>query len=169
VDLVFYDAADRPYGGSFERLPLRTLLDRLLREESFVAEPRSETPSGEERVVRLRVLGDPAVARARRASGSGRTRPLQVPPSLLDTAFGEENSEEGEKEAALAALAARISPDPVQLRGFLATDARMIAEVVRRYRGVEKPLREMAARQTDSRIVAKIEEVIEALETLPPP
>lgn len=162
VDVLFYDATDRPFGGTYRDLPLATLLQRLLREESFMV----ETAGGgvaPERLTVLRVLGDPAVASARRARGGGHHATFQVPPVLLDTAFGSAASDSTDRDAALATLAARISGDPTQLQGFLSTDSRLIAEAIRRYKGVEAPLRELQKRYPDPRIATKIDEIVAAL------
>lgn len=169
VDLLFYDAEDRPFGGTFRDLPLATLFSRLLRQESYLIDTVRVRGTDQEHVVALRVLGDPAVASARRGRGDSRAnRSFQVPPALLDTAFGDtsSNDDSAAREAALGMLAARISGDPAQLQGFLKTDSRQIAEVIQRYKGVEQPLRELQHRQADARIVAKIDEILAALEKM---
>lgn len=161
VDVLFYDAADRPFGGTHRDIALHELLGRLLREESFMVE--TVRISGVVHVTSLRVLGEPAVGAARRARGGGARRRFEVPPVLLDTAFGAPGADAAERDAALATLAARISGDPVQLQGFLATDSHLIADAIRRYAGVEKQLREMQRRASDPRISQKIDEIVAAL------
>jgi len=86
-----------------------------------------------------------------------------VPPALVATAFGDQSVDAAEREAALATMAARISGDPAQLQGFLATDSQLIADAIRRYKGVQQPLRELQRRYPDPRIAAKIDQIIEAL------
>lgn len=161
VEVLFYDAADRPFGGTHRDIALHDLLRRLLRDESFMVE--TVRVGGGVRVTSLRVLGEPAVAAARRARGGGARRRFEVPPVLLDTAFGAPTADAAERDAALATLAARISGDPVQFQGFLATDSRLIADAIRRYAGVEKQLREMQGRAPDPRIAQKIDEIVAAL------
>lgn len=168
VELVFYDANDRSFGGSYRDLPVKLLFARLLRDESYMVETTGDARSGTERVTTLRVLGDPAVASARRArggSGSAR-RHWQVPPVLLQTAFGDKAADSTERDAALATLASRISNDPTQLKGFLSTDSHQIALALRRFQGVDGPLRELKQRYPDPRIAQKIDEVLAALASL---
>ena len=169
VEMVFYDAADRPFGGTYHDLPLRELLDRLLHQESYMVETVHVASTQADMVSSLRVLGDPAVAAARRAKGGGAARRrFQVPPALLDTAFGKTTASSTERDTALATMAGRISGDPAQLQGFLATESRLIAETIRRYAGVEEPLRRLQTQYADPRIVHKIDEILAALANAAP-
>lgn len=59
-------------------------------------------------------------------------------------------------------MASRISSDPAQFQGFLSTDTAQIAQAIRRYEGVEQPLREMKSRYPDPRIAGKIDEILAA-------
>src|SRR5262249_37748918 len=60
VDLREYGAADRPFSGTYERVPLSELLPRLLRSESYAAGLRStdDGRNGAHRVAWVRVIGD---------------------------------------------------------------------------------------------------------------
>ena len=166
VDLRFYDASDRPFGGTYQDLPLATLLERLLRTESYLAEVIVTGQSGAVRVVALRVLGDPSVASARRARGGGAFARLRVPPALVAAAFGDNAASKQERDAALSAMAAQVTGSPSQLAGFLATDAEQIALAVRRHKGVEEGLRQLQRRASDPRIAKKLDDVLAALATL---
>lgn len=161
VSIDFFDAEDRPFGGSFRDVPFEIFLRRILSEESYIA--GSSTGSGG-RVTWLRVLGDPAVGWKRRAmgGGSGRRAPLDIPPMLVETAFTN-GGDEAERREALAVLTARIAGDPVELRSFLATDSGLIAETLAQYRGAAAALAELAASQEEPRIRAKLAEILAAL------
>lgn len=161
VSIDFFDAEDRPFGGSFRDVPFEIFLRRILSEESYLA--GSSTGSGG-RVSWLRVLGDPAVGWKRRAmgGGSGRRAPLDIPPMLVETAFTN-GGDEAEQREAMAVLTARIAGDPVELRSFLATDAALIAETLAQYRGAPAALAELAASQEEPRIRAKLAEILGAL------
>lgn len=165
VDLLFYDAADRPFGGDYAALALPMFLERVLRDESYIVETVSHQGMDVPYVTTLRVLGDPAVAALRRASSPRvRRRPrFQVPPSLVSTAM---SADAAGREAALSVLGARIAGDPTQLQGFLATEPRLIAEAIRRHEGAEEALRELQQRYPDPRISGKIEEVLAALKAM---
>lgn len=166
INLLSWDADDRAFGGAYHELPVTELLTRLLRSQSFLLEAMAVGDAT--RVTSLRVLGDPAVASARRARGirSGR-RTFDPPPVLLDAAFSSDAVGSAEQQAALATLASRISGDPAQLQGFLSTDPLLIAQAIERYKGVEAPLRELQKKYPDPRIARKIDDVIAALRTLP--
>ena len=166
VDLLFYDALDRPFGGQLRELPLAGLFDRVLTEESYLVEIVSSGSMGA-RVTTLRVLGDNVAGSARRAAGAGHRKPFRVPPALIDQAFGFNGGSVDERNAALATLAKRISGDSRQLEGFLATDPQLIAGALRRYKEVEAPLRELQKQYSDARISEKIDEVIEILSAKP--
>jgi hypothetical protein len=166
VDLLYFDAADRSFGGSYTDLPLRTFLDRVLRGESFVAESVRAAGSGAERLTTLRVLGDAATGAARRAKGGAGRRRWQPPPALVETAFAGKEATTEEQDAALATLASRIAGDPAQLAGFLATESSQIALALQRHRSAADGLRALRGRYDDPRITTKIDEILEALAKL---
>ena len=167
--LEFYDAVDRPVGGSYRDVLLVKLVGRLLSDESYVAEATVDPSTGTERLVRLRVLGDPATAMARRASGAGAISeaPLQVPPALLQTALtAPKQTDPSEKQTALAMIEARIAGDARQLEAFLTTDSRLIAQAIARFDRAAQSLREARGHYSDPRITAKLDEIIAALATM---
>ncbi len=158
VDLLSYDATDRPYGGTYLEVPIDEFFRRLLRDESYMLETTSA--SGYPRVAAIRVLGDPAVAAERRRRGDGRPRRgLRLPATLVDAAFAGMD-EETDQPTALASLGSYIAGNQAQLQAFLATDSILIAQALRRHKNVEEPLRELKQRYRDPRIVAKIDEVL---------
>jgi len=165
VSVDFYDAQDRPFGGTYRDLPLGDLLGRLLSRESYMAGSVRDPATGKDRLLWLRVLGDPATAAARRASSdwSASRAGFQVPPVLLQTALSASSKDSSAKEAALASLAARISGDARQFEGFLATDSRLIAEAIARFDRAAESLRELRSRYRDPRVTAKIDEILAAL------
>ncbi len=164
--LDFYDAEDRPAGGAYRDIALGELLGRLLSRESYLAGTMRDPVTGKDRVLWLRVLGDPATAAARRASGaeSSSHAGFQVPPVLLQTALSAPGQDPSAKQAALASLAARISGDAHQLEAFLATDSRLIAEAIARFDRASESLRELRGRYSDPRVTAKLDEILAALE-----
>ncbi len=168
VDLLFYDAEDRAFGGEYTGLPLKNVLARLLSHESYMIEAVRSGESQQEIVTSLRVLGDTNTASARRAHGGGaiRNRQFQVPPALLSTAFDSPPANDAERQSALEMIGARISADPNQLAGFLTTDSRLIAEALERHKDVESGLRLLQTRYPNPRISAKIDEIIGELAKL---
>ena len=166
--LQYFDAADRPAGGAYRDIPLTALIRRLLSRESYVVGTTTDPVTKTERLVWVEVLGDPATATLRRASGSGPSSrpPLQVPPMLLQTALGAPGRDPSAKEGALAQLAARIAGDPRESEAFFATDARLIAQAIMRFDRAADSLRELRGRYTDTRVTGKLDEIIEALAAL---
>ncbi|MBI5504646.1 MAG: hypothetical protein HY899_07575 [Deltaproteobacteria bacterium] len=169
--LDFYDAEDRPAGGAYRDMALGELLGRLLSRESYMAGTMRDPVTGKDRVLWLRVLGDPATAAARRASGAGNSSQagFQVPPVLLQTALSAPGQNPAARQAALAALAARISGDAQQLEAFLATDSRLIAEAIARFDRASESLRELRGNYSDPRVTAKLDEILAALARAPGP
>jgi len=171
VDLLFYDADDRPFGGTFRDLPLQEFLPRLLARESFLTGHARPYEGAPVRVSWLQVLGDPQVAARRRASGQTGTRrrrdPIDVPPMLLQAAFARD-ADDANRQAAIAALTERIGSDSTRLEAFLATEAHLIAETLASYGdGTASLLREQQQQHPDSRVRAKLDEIIALLETPP--
>jgi len=168
VDLLFYDAEDRTFGGEYTVLPLKELLARILSRESYMIEAVRVGESQTEMVFSLRVLGDSNTASARRAHGGGviRNRQFQVPPEILTNAFGSSDPNDAERQTALETIGARISGNPSQLKGFLMTDSRLIAQALERHKDVVAGLRQLQARYPDPMISAKIEEIIGELAKL---
>jgi len=163
--LEFYDAADRPAGGTYRDVALLGLLGRLLWRESYMAETAVDPATGAEVLARLRVFGDPATAGARRASGAEtRSRaPLQIPPVLLQTALAAPDADPAARQAALLLLAARIAGDAREFQAFLATDSRLIAQAIARFDRAADSLRELRGRYIDPRITTKLDEILAAL------
>ena len=164
VRLDFYDAADRPLRGTYEKVPLHLLLSRILARESYMA---GEVGGGDShRVTWLRVFGDPAVAAARRSSGDGMPDrgAFEVPASLVRAAF-DETLGTAEREAALSALSRQISGDAARLEGFLATDAAVIAAALASYPSAGSVIRQIAAASSDARIRRKLEAVVGHLQS----
>jgi len=167
--LDYYDAEDRPVGGTYRDVPLGALLRRLLSRESYMTGAVRDPTTGEDRLLWLRVLGDPATAAARRASGAVTSSQagFEVPPVLLRTALTATGQDPSEKRAALAALAARISGDAQQLEAFLATDSRLIAEAIARFDRAAESLRELRDRYPEPRVTAKIDAILTELARSP--
>lgn len=165
VSVDFYDAQDRPFGGSFRDLSLETFLRRVLSRESYmIGATRGPEPAGA-RITWLRVLGDPAVATRRRAvgaPGNAGSGPLDVPPMLVETAFSS-SADQAAQQQAIDVLAKRIAGDPRELQSFLTTDSALIAQTLARYSGAARAIEALAARYDEPRIRAKLTEIIAAL------
>lgn len=165
VSVDFYDAQDRPFGGSFRDLSLETFLRRVLSRESYMIGATSAPEPAGARITWLRVLGDPAVAAKRRATGSGggsSRGPLDVPPMLVQTAFSS-GADHATQQAALDALTNRIAGDPRELQSFLATDSALIAQTLAQYSGAALAIEALAARYDEPHIRAKLTEILAAL------
>lgn len=165
IDVRSYDAEDRAFGGTYADLTAKSFLERLLRRESFMMEVASVDDA--QRVVAIRVLGNPTAAAARRARGQAPRRSgFQVPPALVRTAFRATDGDQAGREAALGVIGSRIAGDPAQLEAFLTTDPLQIALAVQRHRGAESALRELQLRYPEPRIARKIDEIVAALRSL---
>jgi len=169
--LQYFDAVDRAVGGTYRNVPLTKLIRRLLSHESYMVGTTTDPVTKNERLLWVKVLGDPATAAMRRASGAGPSvrAPLQVPPLLLQTALSAPGQDPSEKQGALALLAARIGSDPREFQAFLATDARLIAEAIVRFDRAAESLTELRGRYSDPRVTAKIDQIIAELAALKKP
>jgi hypothetical protein len=166
VDLVAFDAADRAVAGHYERMPLRDVLERLLRGESFTIGLAARPGSREVRVARLTVMGEYGQTGANRAHpqapAGGQTGEFRVPPALMLAAF---NAPPGpEQEAALRQLTERVANDPRELEKFLSTDPKVIAEEIGRYPRGPSLLAQLRAGQSDARVLAHLDAVLAILD-----
>ena len=164
VELMSFDAEDRPVTIKATETPFHTVLARLLKAESFVVGYRGGAEGV--RVAWLRVLGSNTTAMANRASGSVKTAVFQPPPALVESAFSANDAEE--QKASLESLSARITGDPVQLRQFLATQSSQMVPVLRQYPRSAELLQQLRATQSDPAIVAKLDELIGELNRADP-
>lgn len=159
VELRAFDADDRGTAVDLSGVPLGVALERLFTEESYMI-GMAERDAGKARVAWLQVLGPTARARARRSGATvGRKRRnFEIPPDLLRAAFG--GTSDDAQAKALDQIRHRIVADSSQRAGFLATDAKLIAETLARYPAARPLLEKLVADETDESLKKKVAAVL---------
>ncbi len=159
VDLRSYDAEDRPFAARITGQPLAMVLSRLLRHESYMI-GASRDRSGRATVIWIRVLGDHETAKRHRAGGGlpRRGPGIQLPPTLLRTAFG--STDPTEREQALGLLVRRIQGDPAERQAFLDTETNLIAKALSRYPQAPDVLKSLEQEPLDPSLRRKLKDVL---------
>jgi len=163
LSYLAYDAPDREATVRYVDMPLRELLKKLLRHESYSLGLHEHKP-GKVEVTWLWVIGDHEQVGGNRNPliSAVRLRRLRVPGSFLKAAFGD--GDRADHDQALNLLVDRISGDPEELHRFLATDSALIARSIQRFERAEKILVELRDRQRDPQVRTKLDEILEVLQ-----
>jgi hypothetical protein len=174
VQLLAYDAEDRPLIAGYENLPLHELLPRLLKKESYFVGLQANETDGETRVATLRVIGqsrsDPAAsppANALRQALNSRTEdrtPLafQIPPALLRSSFNSEN--EQTRERAAKYIKERLLGNIGQTQRFISIDAESIGVMLKPYKYASDILKQVRDQHDDPAVQIQIDTIVRAIE-----
>ena len=172
VDLVAYEAPDRPIAASYQRIPLSEALGRLLRSEIFLVGIRpGETPSSQV-VTWLRVSGstggiasaptsDGAAAPAAAAGTAGTAIDLGVAQNLIDTALSSEDS--FARNNARRTILEAMRGDPAPLQRFLESEVATVVEQLAAYPHAAELLNSLQSVTTSVEQRTKIQTLLRSL------
>lgn len=128
VELVAYEAADRPFAASYHRVPLFEVLARLLRSEVYLAGVRPGLGQARTEVTWLRVTGSaggvtelaPSIAVQRIGKETHAQIELGVAPKVIETAL--ESADAGARNSARRTVILALREDATPLERYLAGD-----------------------------------------------
>jgi hypothetical protein len=128
VELVAYEAADRPFAASYYRVPLSEVLARLLRSEVYLAGVRPGLGQARTEVTWLRVTGsaggvteiESSVAVQSTGNQTSAQIELGVAPRVMETAL--ESADAGARSSARRAVILALREDATPLERYLAAD-----------------------------------------------
>jgi hypothetical protein len=128
VELVAYEAADRPFAASYHRVPLAEVLARLLRSEVYLAGVRPRRGQARTEVTWLRVTGSaggvteirPSIAIEGNDKEAYADIELGVAPKVMETAL--ESADAGARSSARRAVVLALREDATPLERYLASD-----------------------------------------------
>ncbi len=137
VDLVAYEAPDRPISASYQRVPLSEALGRLLRSEIFLVGIRPRDAPATQVVTWLRVSGStggvaggptPESPSAAPAAAAGPPLDLGVDQILVDTALTSQDT--FARNNARRTILEALRGDPAPLERFLEGDVPAVVEQI---------------------------------------
>jgi hypothetical protein len=173
VTLRGFDAPDRPVAAAYEGVPLRDVLQRLLRDETYMIGVRAGREQSDVEVAWLHVtaskivgqtsapvpvLGEPPPAPAPAASGLSVTG---LPPEVILDALS--SDDEAKRRAATTALADHVEANPGALDDFLGKDSAATVDALAPYAYASEALQTLALRQKNSVNRAKLDSIAKSL------
>ena len=162
VQLLGYDAADRPFAANIEELPFRAALERLLNRESHIIWQDAGSSATPGRVAWMKVLGDYETAKFNREQTRDQDVAWQLPPMLLRAVFSATDAES--RASAVGTLSRRILESAEDRAGFLGTQAELMSQALARFPGAADTLAFMAEQAgADEEIRLKLLTVRDAL------
>ena len=173
--LVAYEASDREIAVHYPDLPLKDLLPRLLKQESFVVGLRTVGSRSASLVSTLRVIGDKTgngtyaiippeerEALGDAMSGAAAVRDpapdFEIPADVLSSGFQSDSPTDHEEAARY--ISEDMLGDEGSRRRFVAADGEVIANQLRRYQHSANILAIVRNRQADAAVIAKLNEII---------
>lgn len=172
-----YEAGDRPITVSYEAVPLRDVLQRMLRDETYMIGVRAgaRTPEGATpvEVSWVHVTGSktgttPAnVVLTPSAPTAPPPPPAKIPasmsgfgvaPKVITQAFASENADE--RRAATRELAEHLEANPGELDNFLAYDLGTSADELAAFPFSKEALQTISIRQKDAVARAKLDAIV---------
>jgi hypothetical protein len=163
VELRAYDADDRPVKIEYQRMPLGTALQGLLRRESYIVGVSPTDVPGATRVVWLRVTGGPPGVPVDPADETP-PAPLafEVPSSFGATSFTSEDPDQ--RARALEAVAKRLLASDKSARAVLAADPSAVAAALRGYPHAGALIRQLRDDTADPETRSKLDAIIAEIE-----
>jgi hypothetical protein len=170
-----YEAGDRPIMVSYQDVPLRDVLQRMLRDETYMIGVRagesSRNGSSDLEVSWVHVTGSksgtapanvvavplPAPS-APPAKVPGSMAGFGVAGNVITQALGAQNADE--RRAATLQLAEHLEANPGELDNFLATDLGSTADELSAFEFANEALRTISIRQKDAVARAKIDAIV---------
>ena len=173
VKLVAYEAPDRPFSASYNRIPLSEALGRLLRSEIFLVGVRPGEHDSQV-VTWLRVSGATGgVANAPAldgtgtagaqpaAEGKGPNIDLGVAPLLIETALTSEDT--FARNNARRTILEALRGDPAPLERFLGTDVGAVVDEISGYPHAAELLNSLQSVTTNAEQRTKIQTLLRSI------
>jgi hypothetical protein len=174
VTLRGFEAADRPVAAVYEGVPLRDVLQRLLRDETYMIGVRAGRENSDMEVAWLHVTASklvgrtsapvPLAAEASPPPPSPATGAFNVPgiaPEVVLDALS--SDDETKRRAATSALADHVETNPGALEDFLGKDAAEAINGLAPYTYADEALNALALRQKNSVNRAKLDAIVKSL------
>ncbi len=174
VTLRGFEAPDRPVAAAYEGVPLRDVLQRLLRDETYMIGVRAGREKSDVEVAWLHVTASKIVgttsAPVPLASGpppapaNPATAAFSVtglPPEVILNALS--SDDEAKRRAATSALADHVEANPGALDDFLGKDAAAAVDALAPYAYASEALQTLALRQQNSVNRAKLDSIAKSL------
>lgn len=176
VRLRGYEAGDRPITVAYERAPLREVLQRMLRDETYMIGVRTSTGSPDIEVAWVHVTGSKGGA-----SGSpvalpspvaapptappppvpGSMADFGIPASVVTNALG--SQDEAVRRDATRTLAQHVEANPGVLDSFFAKDFGTTADELAKFPYAKEALQTLAIRQKDPVARAKLDAIVKSI------
>jgi len=170
-----YEAGDRPIMVSYEDVPLRDVLQRMLRDETYMIGVRAgastKDASTDVEVSWVHVTGSKsgtapahvvtvplAAPSAPPAKVPGSMAGFGVSGNVITQALGAQNADE--RRAATLQLAEHLEANPGELDNFLANDMGSTADELASFEFANEALRTISIRQKDAVARAKIDAIV---------
>jgi hypothetical protein len=170
VELVAYEAPDRPIAAAYQRIPLSEALGRLLRSEIFLVGIRPGERPTSQVVTWLRVSGSTGgVASAPASDGAAAAAPaasgpaldLGVAQNLIDTALTSQDT--FSRNNARRTILEALRGDPAPLQRFLDNDVSAVVEQIAAYPHAAELLNSLQSVTTSVEQRTKIQTLLRSL------
>jgi len=173
VTLRGFEAADRPVAAAYEGVPLRDVLQRLLRDETYMIGVRAGSERSDLEVAWLHVTASKIVGRTSAPVPVAAEAP--PPPSPATGAFSIpgvapevvldalSSDDETKRRAATSALADHVETNPGALDEFLGRDAAEAINGLAPYTYADEALNALALRQKNPVNRAKLDALVKSL------
>lgn len=165
VELRAFEAEDREVTVAYNRVPLTTVLEGLLREESYLVGVTATETGKPSRVAWLRVAGGAADATRQTPTSDSVTTPARGVPTMgfeVPATFGdaEFTSEDPEQRArALHAIASRL----IASKQVMSADPKALAVMLQQYPHARELVTQLRNEQEDPDIRARLDQVLASL------
>jgi hypothetical protein len=173
-----YEADDRPITVSYRDVPLREVLQRMLRDETYMIGVRAGAKPSELDVSWLHVTGSktgtgPAVAVAlppplapapgtQAAKVPSSMTGFSVPPNVITQALGSQDA--AERREATRKIAEHLEANPGEMDTFLSNEMGATADELAAFPFANEILRTLSIRQTDPVVRAKIDTIVKSVD-----
>lgn len=173
VELRGFEAADRPVTATYDKVPLRDVLQRLLRDETYMIGVRSGDDKTRVEVAWVHVTASkiagrtsPPAPRVPIATPSAVVAPaslsrIGLPAEVVVDALS--NADEAKRRDATRTLADHFDENPTSLGAFLANDPAATVDELASYTYAGEALQTVALRQQDPVSRAKLDGIVQSL------
>jgi hypothetical protein len=165
VELRAFEAEDRAVTVAYNRVPLTTALEGLLREESYLVGVTATETGKPPRVAWIRVAGGAADATRQTRTDDAATTPARAVPTMgfeVPATFGdaEFTSEDPEQRArALHSIASRL----IASKQVMSADPKALAGMLQQYPHARELVTQLRNEQEDPDIRARLDQVLASL------
>ena len=169
VKLRGFEAPDRPVTATYDAVPLRDVLQRLLRDETYMIGVRAGAARSGIEVSWLHVVAS-KVAVANAAPAPAPARPVPLPPVLSTIGAPAamivdaiSNADDAKRKAATQQLADYVTENPGVLDKFLAEDVAINVEELVPYVYAHEALQTLALREPNAVNRARLDGIAKSL------